>query len=161
MMSKITLAFGSFAAGAFCTLFILSGIHASTWAQSGPVEGISTAGGMPIVPPIHLVVTNADIGPTQVQTLDGLSCVNCKFSPATVVYGGGAFLFKNTTFGPGHPQLELVGAAANTALVLRIFGFLGNPSASKSPPPTFEPPKLQTIDIASPIMLTIATEPTE
>lgn len=169
-MSKVILSFGSFVTAAFSMLFILSGIHASTWAQSEPLSSPSPAmtmgllirSAIPRVPRLGPKLNHVAIGASQEQILDGLNCANCSLPTAKLVYGGGAFSLEDTTFGPGHIQVELVGATANTLILLRLMGYLAQPSPTlQGSLPMFHAPKLQEAEVKSAITLTIATDNAE
>ena len=143
-MSKVTLSAMSFVAGMFCMFLIASGSHTSTFAQaptpaptpapSGPLGAKINGVPMPDIPPIgrhfeHFGVSGApsDIG------VDGLECVSCSFTGATLRYSGGNFNLSNFTIS-GPIRVELTGAAKNTVIFLNFVQGLTNGQAPTKAP---------------------------
>ena len=135
-MSKITVAFGSFALGALCVFFL--GNHASTFlgplaAQPTPRQ-FEANQWVPRVPPIGLALAEGNITDRGATIdIDGLNSRGDTFHDATLVYGGGAFHMEHATFS-GNNQIALIGAAANTATFLNMFGMIGCPAAKPQAP---------------------------
>ncbi len=113
----------------------------------------------------NLVVGN-ETQPPLVVKLDGIETSNDVYSSPTGVrfeYGGGAFKLENVIVGDPI-ELDLVGAAANTAQLLKDFGMLGSPPYRAVLPPvesvkrniphkiktTIDPRKPLSGDLASP-----------
>jgi hypothetical protein len=116
-MSKITVAFESFVAGASSVLllFMLFGNHTSMFAQ-GPPIGIGVTGAEPTVPPLGPLMSGVGLEARE-QPLDGLNCEQCTFGDVTFTYGGGAVRLIEPELS-GTIRLNLKGAAANTAVTI-------------------------------------------
>ncbi len=145
-MSKTTIALGSSIIGLSIMLTFLwpfLGNHTSTRAQSPsprPSSGtrfVDAPGLAPSVPPLGIAVT--DVGLKGVaQQLDGLNCEKCTFTDVVFEYAGGNFRCVDCTF-TGSTRLILKGAAANTAVMLRLFQSLNTPPAPKGTIPVPQP----------------------
>jgi hypothetical protein len=132
-MKKITLALGSFIVGA-CAMYLLdSGIHTSIRVHASqqppptlPPSTISMPGAIPVVPPLMYFGHGSTIG-GNVQQLDGFSCDGeCTIVPRILTYGGGNFSIPVAKIPKGVPII-FTGAAANTALLMRVAGMIPAP----------------------------------
>jgi len=143
-MSKVTLSAMSFVAGMLCMFFIASGSHTSTFAQapapapgpapSGPLGAKIAGVPMPAIPPIANHFDNFGVGgaPSEIG-VDGLECIRCSFTGATLKYSGGNFnLAQFTVSGP--IRVELSGAAKNTVIFLTFVQGLANGQAPTKAP---------------------------
>jgi hypothetical protein len=84
----------------------------------------SSLSSVPIVPPLRQNISafhNTIIGGR--YRLDGVRTVDSTFKGVTFVYGGGAYKLENA-FISGKSNVELTGAAANTATLLEGLGFV-------------------------------------
>ena len=137
VMSRVTLAFGSFIAGACCMFFIQSGIQPSTWAQT-PVPAVGETYTIPTVPGLGPERFNDIYRNVNAVQLDGLNCYSCVIenSIAALRYGGGAYKLTDTQF-IGPIRIQLQGAALNTLGLLVEIGAFKRP---KGPPPAFNTP---------------------
>jgi hypothetical protein len=132
-MRKVTLSVLSFALGA---LFMsVLGNHTSTSAQ---VAILRVSEAVPVVPPFK---ANRTIeGSTMVGStfaVDGILCRNCAFKNTVFEYGGGEFVWENSTVALPL-SIKTTGAAENTVKFLNMFGLIGCPA--KNPTPVAPPP---------------------
>jgi hypothetical protein len=145
-MSKLIVAFLSFACGLLAAFLVLAGTHnlPVTHAQ----QGIKVMGMEPVVPPLPSIATmNSDIE-IPLQPLDGLNCNNCTISSQVITYGGGPFSVPNCTIKT--TQWKMKGAALNTYILLTALGVIHPPTPAprgKAIPPTME---AGTIEIVPP-----------
>jgi hypothetical protein len=152
-MSKVIIAFGSFAAGILFML-VFGSPHTSTVVQTSPelAEEPSppiSSGGSGIERP-ELIPTVPGLGDTTFQEesfsstgqqLDGLHCENCSFNNVTFVYGGGAYNLPQAR--PSDSRVVLIGAAANTFKLLVVLKVCSPQELSPSPSWLSEPdPKI-------------------
>jgi len=139
-MSRITLAFGSFAVGLLLGSMFL-GSHTSTLAQE-PSHTIGVGGGgVPVVPPISQHFTDFGVaGSVMAFNVDGAECVRCTFNSPVLRYGGGNFQFTDFSFS-GPVRVELTGAAKNTFVFLQ---FVQGLAAGQVPPKRPSGPQIQT-----------------
>jgi len=139
-MRNVTLALGSFALGAVCMFFF--GNHTSTvrqdgfaFAQAAPSHPSSVLNGnrfTPVVPQPPRMVDDGNEYVEQIIDLDGMSASNDIFKDSTFVYGGGAYSLRNAAIS-GSVNFQLIGAAANTAQFLGMFGLIGCPAKQQVP----------------------------
>lgn len=144
-MRNVTVALTSFAVGAVCMSVV--GNHTSTRLQPVFAQGVAVkiGGAVPIVPPLGPRMEGTTLaGPIALDGLNLTGTANLTGVTA-ITYGGGAFNLEKATFG-GKPQLVLTGAAANTAVVLGMFGLLGSPKAT----PDTNHPMQETANIKEP-----------
>jgi hypothetical protein len=151
-MSKSIPVVAAFASGVLSALVIVSGIHTSTWAQTG----LSLPDTIPIAkelfgPTLHNMVVTGNL----VQQLDGLNCANCVFDNAVLTYGGGALNLTHPTFRKGI-RIHLTGAAANTLVVVALVQELNRPNRPVPPSP-FKPPILRQAHITEPATIGLIT----
>jgi hypothetical protein len=92
---------------------------------------------VPRVPPLQSVSVNQVTKVGGEYGLDGIYSTNDRFEGVTFKYGGGAYNLSGSVIIPP-VNLQLIGAAANTAQLLRVFGMLGCP-AKQGPPATTNP----------------------
>jgi len=86
-----------------------------------------------------------------VYAVDGIESNGDRFNNVTFEYGGGAYKLENATVS-GKVNINLIGAAANTAIFLRAFGLLGCPAAApKSPLPNPNIPVIQSATLKTPV----------
>jgi len=128
---------GSFLLGLLCASLISnnSGTHDSlVFAQTTSTEHRNPY--MPIVRPLgapSLFEGNESAGR---EELDGRTSFREAFlDGSTIVYGGGPYELHGAVF-QGKVNIELVGAAANTAQFLQTFGFLVKGPVVPNPSPT-------------------------
>jgi hypothetical protein len=146
-MSKVTIAFASFAFGVLTSFLVFSGSQASILAQAPSPQSPAPApqtlapllmggAGIPTVPPITQHFTRVGLAvPGTAFGVDGSECVSCVFNGMTLRYGGGNFQFTDFKFS-GPVRFELTGAAANTVIFMRFIEAL---AASQAPPkPTMQ-----------------------
>lgn len=144
-MRTIIVAFLSFMLGA--TVVSLYGYQTST--QPG-VPAIHFEGAAPVVPTVGSVVLNGSTV-TGAYEVDGLYCVNCKFTNAELIYGGGAYTLENATVLPP-VRFRFTGAAANTFNFLASFGLIGCPAAAPKPGiPNPNAPIIKNANLIAPI----------
>jgi hypothetical protein len=160
-MSKVTIAFASFALGVLTSFFLFSGNHASILAQASlqapptqapPTSMPSLIGGAnaPVVPPIRQHFT--DFGAVEIHgfafDVDGVECVRCVFTNGPVLrYGGGNFQFTDFKFS-GPVRFELTGAAANTIIFMRFIEALAaNQKALPKPELSKNAPIVRAIEV--------------
>jgi hypothetical protein len=122
-MSKVRVAFTSFALGVLTSFFVFSGSQISILAQAPPSQppapqaptpmpNIVGGRGVPLVPPIAQHFTDFGLAvPGMPFGVDGTECVRCVFTGQSFRYGGGSFQFTDFKF-PGPVCVELIGAAA-------------------------------------------------
>lgn len=134
-MRSVTLAFGSFVAGAISMFLMLSGSHTSTFVQPVLAQGsfITMPGLIPVVPPFTPVVLQRNNVSGYVVQLDGLNVDDCTFDNVRFEYGGGAFRLNNIHIS-GNTLLTLKGAAMNTFLLTQWFTSLNRPAPHPIPP---------------------------
>ena len=84
--------------------------------------------------------------------MDGLDCDACTFNSPVLTYGGGPLRLNNARFS-GVMRVQLVGAAANTAIFLSLVQRLG---VGKPPEPT-KPnlPIVETATIPQPVTFSL------
>lgn len=120
-MSRVTIALGSFIAGA-CSMLLFSGSQASLRAQEAKMTGRSTpivaTELVPLVPQLVATFSNEEIDAEQ-QQIDGLGFVHCTINSRVLTYGGGSFFFQDVKL-PKSVRIDLVGAAANTVTFLSV-----------------------------------------
>ncbi|OLE46561.1 MAG: hypothetical protein AUG46_09245 [Acidobacteria bacterium 13_1_20CM_3_58_11] len=141
-MSKVTLAFGSFALGIATTFFALSGSPTLTSAQgritpqqSIPPLAAGGGAGIPTVPPIAQHYTDFGVSATNpAYDVDGSECVRCVFNGPVLRYSGGNFQFTDFSFS-GPVRVEFTGAARNTLLFLQFVQGLAAGRAPKQEMP--------------------------
>jgi hypothetical protein len=164
-MRITTVALLSFGAG---VLFASVINHTSALAQqappaqpSGPVL-FNVEGAIPVVPPMRFccasgTFTGAPNNPL-IHKVDGTGCVGCNFANVTFQYGGGAFRLENSHVS-GIVNVELSGAAGNTAAFLNLFGMLGCPA--QPTPKQFDPnkPIIKTANPKEAEMITLVLSP--
>lgn len=152
-MRIVTVAFGSFTLGA--VLMFLLGNHTSTVPQlvfAAQDQLFTNPTLIPAVPPLKgkALLGGGWIADMAYQ-LDGVESKDIKFKNVTFVYGGGAYKLENATI-VGPVGIKLVGAAANTANFLAMFGLLGCPT-SKPQNPDNNPnqPVMKTASLNAPL----------
>jgi hypothetical protein len=163
-MRITTLVLLSFGAG---MLFASAINHTSAVAQQPTPEKQSSApvfvnaeGAVPVVPAIRFCCftgsLTGDPKNPMVHKVDGTGCVGCSFTNVKFEYGGGAFRLENASVS-GTVSIELVGAAANTATFLNLFGMLGCPAQPK--PKQFDPnkPIIKTASLKEPELITVSS----
>ena|SRR5437016_8405177 len=141
-MSKVTLAFGSFALGVGATLFALSGSPTLTSAQGRitpqariPPLAVGGGAGIPTVPPIAQHYTDFGVSATNsAYDVDGSECVRCVFDAPVLRHSGGNFQFTDYSFS-GPVRVEFTGAARNTLLFLQFVQGLAAGQAPKQEMP--------------------------
>jgi hypothetical protein len=141
-MSKVRVAFTSFALGVLTSFFVFSGSQISILAQAPPSQppapqaptpmpNIVGGRGVPLVPPIAQHFTDFGLAvPGMPFGVDGTECVRCVFTGQSFRYGGGSFQFTDFKFS-GPVCVELIGAAANTVIFLQFVQAL---EAGQRPP---------------------------
>ncbi len=153
----------SFTAGVF-----VGGInHTSALAQQPPPAKqpsgtvfVNVEGAIPVVPPLRFCCfTGSATGALDkpiIHRVDGTGCVGCSFTNVKFEYGGGAFRLENAHVS-GAITIELVGAAANTATFLNLFGMLGCPAHPT--PKQFDPnkPIIKTASLKEPELITVSS----
>ena len=163
-MRNTMLAFGSFVLGVFCTsVFGFGNPHTSTVRQlfNLPSAIAQTKEPSPSKPPAlsRYVPTFPPVGIESSRNrhvriavdLDGVASDGEIFQDVTLRYGGGAYMFRNTTI-EGTIKLELVGAARNTATLLNMLHMLGCPAtAPKAEPSNPNTPMLRTASLSEPL----------
>ena len=100
-MSKVTLAFGSFALGVAATLFALSSSLTLSSAQGRitpqrpiPPLAVGSGAGIPTVPVITQHYADFGLSATNLAyDVDGSECVRCVFDGPVLRYSGGNFQF--------------------------------------------------------------------
>jgi|ERR1039457_1260083 hypothetical protein len=127
-MSKTALIASSFAAGFICSAILFAagqttfqGITVA--APPNDQHNVSAFGilnSVPIVPPLSNLTLHSIGIVNEGQILDGLTCEDCDFINANLMYGGGSFRLKNIKVS-GTTRLTLTGAAANTEALLNFF----------------------------------------
>jgi hypothetical protein len=130
VMSKATVALGSFIFGACSMFFALSG-HIPALAQQEPATTTGYAA-TPTIPTPHNVLQRGKILEGHFL-LDGMNCEECILTNGRIQYWGGAVHCKNCAVDPGTTTLELMGAAANGIIVLNSFQNLATPNPHKAP----------------------------
>jgi hypothetical protein len=154
-MKNLTLALGSFVLGA--AFMFLFGNHTSTVRQAGlafaqmpahPVPPAARIGNAftPIVPPPPRALTDGNVMENQRVYLDGLVESNSDLRNVTLVYGGGAYNLRNARVS-GPIGFELIGAAANTAQFLSMFGLIGCPAKQQVPQNNPNAPIMERADL--------------
>lgn len=150
-MRTVIVALVSFMLGA--TLVSLYGYQTST--QPG-VPAIHVEGAAPVVPTVGTVVLNGSTV-TGAYEIDGLQCMNCKFTNVDLIYGGGAYRFENPTVIPP-VSFRFTGAAANTFALLDMFRLIGCPAAAPKPGlPNPNTPILKKANLKLPIRVNIVS----
>jgi hypothetical protein len=155
-MSKVTLAFGSFALGVAATLFALSGSPALTSAQgritpqrSIPPLAVGSGAGIPTVPVITQHYAGFGVSATNLAyDVDESECVRCVFDGPILRYSGGNFQFTDDSFS-GPVRVEFIGAARNTLLFLQFVQGLAAGHAPKQEVPNTS--VLKTVTLKEPI----------
>jgi hypothetical protein len=143
IMVNLKTALGSFLLGVFCaSLGGYGNILSSTSAQAkqlppGKYPYIPIV--RPLEPTTALSEGNSLDGGTVV--LDGRYSFRESFTHTTLVYGGGPYNMQAAMM--GDINIELIGAAANTAQFLESFGLL-NKVSSNTPPPSPPAPTMNT-----------------
>jgi len=103
----------------------------------------------------NLSLGNKITGPVE---FDGRTSVGEEFTDATFVYGGGEYDLKNAKIA-GTVNLELIGAARNTAQFLAMFGLIGCPSRQlPAPQADTGDPRVKKIKLNKPITGDFATK---
>jgi hypothetical protein len=106
-------------------------------------------------------VSDANVLGPEVLRLDGASVIHNRWDgPGGVVfvYGGGAYELKDATIA-GPVTLELDGAAANTASLLQLFGVIGPPPYTVTPPVSMAIPPPTTDKNTSVVKKTVVKRP--
>lgn len=146
-MSKITIAFVSFALGVLTSFFLFSGSQASILAQAPPsqapapqippsVPNIVGGIGIPTIPPITQHFSDFGLSvPGMPFGVDGTECLRCVFNGQAFRYGRGNFQFTDFKFS-GPVRVELIGAARNTFIFLQFIQALEAGQAPKPVTPT-------------------------
>ena len=155
-MSKVTLAFGSFALGVAATLFALSGSPTLTSAQGRitpqmpiPPLAVGSGRGIPTVPVITQHYANFGVSATNLAyDVDGSECVRCVFDSPVLRYSGGNFQFTDDSFS-GPVRIEFTGAARNTLLFLQFVQGLAAGHAPKQEMPNTS--VLKTVTVQEPM----------
>ena len=134
-MRNVTLALGSFALGAVCMFFFGNktvrqpdSVFAQAPAPRVPHGNAFT----PVVPPPPRSVDDGNIRQEQLINLDGMNISNGIFKDSTFVYGGGAYSLRSVVISRSL-NFQLIGAAANTAQFLSMFGLIGCPAKPQAP----------------------------
>ena len=138
-MFKVTLAFGSFVAGACCMFFALSLIHTSTDVHASQRAGLVVENVEPVVPPLGARFIGGGMG-GELQALDGIDCEKCVINASVLTYAGGAFNCIECAL-PRGASVQLKGAAWNTFKMLQFFGAIPGPVTP--PPPQMQRTAIQ------------------
>ena len=155
-MSKVTLAFGSFALGVAATLFALSSSLTLSSAQGRitpqrpiPPLAVGSGAGIPTVPVITQHYADFGLSATNLAyDVDGSECVRCVFDGPVLRYSGGNFQFTDYSFS-GPVRVEFTGAARNTLLFLQFVQSLAAGHAPKQEVPNTS--VLKTVTLKEPI----------
>ena len=155
-MSKVTLAFGSFAFGVAATLFALSGSPTLSSAQGRitpqrpiPPLAVGSGAGIPIVPVITEHYADFGVSATSLAyDVDGSECVRCVFDGPVLRYSGGNFQFTDYLFS-GPVRVEFTGAARNTLLFLQFVQGLAAGHAPQQEMPNTS--VLKTVTVQEPV----------
>ncbi len=148
-MSKITVALGSFIAGALSMFLMLSGSQTAAVAHASQAVSATTgstivSGPLPKVPPLGSRLPSCLISDSTL-VVDGSNFDECVFKNATLVYGGGPLRFGKLAVS-GTLQAKLEGAAANTVVFLNLLSAL---QANQQPQPaTPKTPILRAAEVA-------------
>ena len=161
-MSKVALAFGSFALGVAATLFALSGRPTLTSAQGRitpqrpiPPLAVGSGAGIPTVPAITQHYADFGVSATNLAyDVDGSECVRCVFDGPILRYSGGNFQFTDYLFS-GPVRVEFTGAARNTLLFLQFVQGLAAGHAPKQEMPNTS--VLKTVTVKGPIKGSLVT----
>ena len=126
-MRNFVLVLCSFVLGAVCMFFFTN--HNVVLAQAPRGNPFT-----PVVPPPPRMVMDGNIIENgQTFYLDGMSVSNSIIrNSSVIVYGGGAYNLRGVTI-TGDTQIQLIGAAANTANFLATFGMIGCPAKPQIP----------------------------
>ncbi len=150
-MRKVTIALVSFALGAIFAL-LLGNRPSTLMSQVSAQEQPPRSPYIPVVPPLPRMFAEGNVFDNQTITVDGTMSRFSKYINPTFVYGGGAFYMKGVEIG-GKVNIELIGAAANTASFLKMFGLYGCPVAAPPSPPVIDmdKPVTKTVSLPQPI----------
>ncbi len=126
MSRTATVGIVSFVLGFLCSLLLFSDAHwailGTTAVEAAPQDletspsaiwGPGFANSIPRVPPLPEGTVNGGLVTNAPQSLDGLTCTNCRFVNSDLIYAGGPFRLANISVS-GTTHLKLQGAAANT-----------------------------------------------
>jgi hypothetical protein len=164
-MRNVIVALGSFMLGVLFASLLGFGIpHASIVRQSvaaaqskppapaSPVSKFDPNPFTPIVPAPPRSFSEGNIFVNRLVQLDGRNSHSETFHSTTIVYGGGAYIMQGAVI-DGIVNVQLIGAAANTAQFLAMLGMLGCPASSPKAPPRIDnnTPTIQKISLAAPI----------
>jgi hypothetical protein len=144
-VGKLTIAFGSFMLGVFCTALGVGKSSPMAFARTQESTPGRVNSYIPVVVPLgtyNRSLSTGNVQMNQTVLIDGRNSVQEMFDNSTLVYGGGSFRMEDFLL-TGTTNIQLIGAAANTAQFLEIFGLL-NRAAPNSPPSPPQAPAMNT-----------------
>lgn len=159
-MRNVTVGLGSFLLGLLCasllgfgspqtSIFRQSVVFAQT--KPGIVSSTFTLNPFtPTVPPMPRSLSEGNINENQIIQIDGIHSREDTFRNMTLVYGGGAYVLNKARF-DGGVNIQLVGAAANTAQFMATFGMIGCPASVPKAPPHINPnaPRIDKVSLTT------------
>jgi hypothetical protein len=149
-MRKVTIALVSFALGAIFA--VLLGNGRSALVSQVSAQQLPRSPYIPLVPPPPRTFAEGNVFDNQAIIVDGTYSRFSKYINPTFEYGGGAFYMKGVEI-DGNVNIELIGAAANTAGFLKMFGLYGCTVVAPPTPPVIDmdKPMTKTVKLTKPL----------